>query len=89
VGDATHQSDAYTISAGTNVTVAPAGDAAQTYKYKGIQRYGNALYYGGKLYAPEAATVSLTLDYPVPTGLTIGYAATAGTLNLTPNPSPS
>ena len=89
VGDATHQSDAYTISAGTNVTVAPAGDAAQTYKYKGIQRYGNALYYGGKFYAPEAADVSLTLDYPVPAGLTIGYAATAGTLNLTPNPSPS
>ena len=89
VGDATHQSDAYTISAGTNVTVAPAGDAAQTYKYKGIQRYGNALYYGGKFYAPEAADVSLTLDYPVPAGLTIDYAATAGTLNLTPNPSPS
>ena len=89
VGDATHLSNAYAISAGTNVTVAPAGDADATYEYKGIQRYGNALYYGGKLYAPEAADVSLTLDYPVPAGLTIDYAATAGTLNLTPNPSPS
>ncbi len=82
---------AYTISAGTNVTVAPAGDADATYEYKGIQRYGNALYYGGKLYAPEAADVSLTLSYnsSVPTGLTLDYTATAGTLNLTPNPSPS
>ena len=85
----TYNVSAYTISAGTNVTVAPAGDADATYEYKGIQRYGNALYYGGKLYAPEAATVSLTLDYPVPTGRTIGYTATAGTLNLTTNPSPS
>ena len=89
VGANTHQSDAYTISASTNVTVAPAGDADATYEYKGIQRYGNALYYGGKLYAPEAADVSLTLDYPVPAGLTLDYTATAGTLNLTPNPSPS
>ena len=84
-----NNASAYTISAGTNVTVAPAGDAAQTYEYKGIQRYGNALYYGGKFYAPEAADVSLTLDYPVPAGLTLDYTATAGTLNLTPNPSPS
>ena len=82
---------AYTISAGTNVTMTPAGDAAQTYEHDGIQRYGNALYYGGKLYAPEAADVSLTLSYnsSVPTGLTLDYTATAGTLNLTPNPSPS
>ena len=87
----TYNVSAYTISAGTNVTVAPAGDAAQTYEYDGIQRYGNALYYGGKLYAPEAANVSLTLSYnsSVPTGLTLDYTATAGTLNLTTNPSPS
>ena len=85
----TYNVSAYTISAGTNVTMTPTGNAAQTYEYKGIQRYGNALYYGGKLYAPEAANVSFTLDYPVPAGLTIGYAATAGTLDLTPNPSPS
>ena len=79
---------AYTITAGTDVTVAPAGDAAQTYEHNGIQRYGNALYYGGVLYAPEAANVSLTLSYnsSVPTGLTLGYAATAGTLDLTGNP---
>ena len=96
VGANTHQSDAYTISAGTDVTMTPAGDADATYEYKGIQRYGdasdgNALYYGGVLYAPNNAEVSLTLSYnnSVPTGLTLGYAATAGTLNLTPNPSPS
>ena len=87
----TYNASAYTISAGTNVTMTPAGDADATYEYKGIQRYGNALYYGGKLYAPEAANVSLTLSYnsSVPTGLTLDYTATAGTLNLTPNPSPS
>ena len=85
----TYNVSAYTISAGTNVTVAPTGDADATYEYKGIQRYGNALYYGGKFYAPEAANVSFTLDYPVPAGLTLDYTATAGTLNLTPHPSPS
>ena len=47
---------AYTISAGTDVTMTPAGDAAQTYEYDGIKRYGNALYYNGVLYAPIAQT---------------------------------
>ncbi|MBP5215454.1 MAG: hypothetical protein J6039_02730, partial [Alphaproteobacteria bacterium] len=59
VGGNAAPSDAYTISAGTDVTVAPAGDAAQTYKYDGIKRYGtaydgNALYYDGVIYVPTA-----------------------------------
>ncbi len=84
----TYNVSAYTISAGTDVTLASAGDAAQTYEHNGIKRYGDALYYGGVLYAPEAANVSLTLGYTgsLPTGLTLGYAASAGTLSGTDNP---
>ena len=86
VGANAHQSNAYTVSAGTDVTLAPAGDADKTYEYNGIKRYGSALYYGGVLYAPEDADVSLTLSYSVPAGLTLSYAASAGTLTGTSNP---
>ena len=87
VGADTHQTDAYTVSAGTDVTVAPAGNADVTYDYDGIQRYGDALYYNGVLYAPEAATVSLTLNNTVTPAESFAQYAVAG--NLTPNPSPS
>ena len=88
VGASTHQSDAYTVSAGTDVTVAPAGDADATYDYNGIKRYGDALYYGGVLYAPEEASVSLTLGYngSVPTDLSVGYAPSTGSLSISANP---
>ena len=88
VGASTHQSDAYTVSAGTDVTVAPAGDADATYDYNGIKRYGDALYYGGVLYAPEEASVSLTLGYngSVPTDLSVGYAPSTGSLSISSNP---
>ena len=78
---------AYTISAGTDVTMTPAGDAAQTYEHNGIQRYGDALYYNGVLYAPKYANVSLTLGNTVtPAELFGHYTATAGTLSGTENP---
>ena len=84
----TDQSDAYTISAGTDITVAPAGSADATYEHNGIKRYGNALYYNGVLYAPNSANVSLTLGYTgsFPAGFTVGYVATAGTISGTDNP---
>ena len=86
VGNAYNQSDAYTVSAGTDVTVAPTGSADQTYPHDGIQRYGTALYYNGVLYAPEAANVSLTLGNTAPTELFDHYTATAGTLSGSENP---
>ena len=81
-------SNTYTVSAGTDVTVAPAGDADATYEYNGIKRYGDALYYGGVLYAPRDASVSLTLGYngSVPTDLSVGYGASVGTLSGSANP---
>ena len=78
---------AYAVSAGTDVTLAPAGNAAQTYDYNGIQRYGDALYYNGVIYALEDANVSLTLGNTVtPAESFDGYAASAGTLSGSANP---
>ena len=82
----TDQSDAYTVTAGTDITVAPAGSADATYDYDGIQRFGDAFYYGGVLYAPETADISLTLGTTIPEELFGHYAATAGTLTGTSNP---
>ena len=59
VGNAALQSDAYTVSAGTGVTLTHAGSPDQTYPHGGIQRYGSILCYGGVLYAPAGATVTL------------------------------
>ncbi|MBO7416569.1 MAG: hypothetical protein J6U22_08330, partial [Bacteroidaceae bacterium] len=59
VGNAAPQSDAYTVSAGTGVTLTHAGSPDQTYPHGGIQRYGSILCYGGMLYAPADATVTL------------------------------
>ena len=87
VGADTHQTDAYTVSAGTDVTLAPAGNADATYPYNGIQRYGDALYYNGVLYAPAAVEVSLTLGNTVtPAESFVGYHATTGTLSGSENP---
>ena len=87
VGADTHQTDAYTVSAGTDVTLAHAGNADATYPYNGIQRYGDALYYNGVLYAPAAVEVSLTLGNTVtPAESFVGYHATTGTLSGSENP---
>ena len=84
----TYNVSAYTVSAGTYVTMAPAGSADTIYEFNGIQRYGDALYYGGVLYAPEEASVSLTLGYngSVPTDLSVGYAPSTGSLSISSNP---
>ena len=86
VGAATHQTDAYTVSAGTDVTLAPAGDPDRTYLYNGIKRYGSSLYYGDVLYAPADADVSLSLNYTVSSGLIPLYTPTAGTITVAGNP---
>ncbi len=83
----TYNVSAYTVSAGTYVTMAPAGSADTIYEFNGIQRYGDALYYGGVIYAPRDASVSLTLGYngSVPTD-SVGYGASVGTLSGDANP---
>ena len=86
VGASTDQSDAYTVSAGTDVTVAPYGAADTNYPHNGIQRYGDALYYGGVLYVPADASVSLTLSNTKPAESFAGYAPSAGTLSGSENP---
>ena len=91
VGNAVNQSDAYTVSAGTDVTVAPADDVNpdKTYDYNGIKRYDTDLYYGGVLYVPTnevGAYFRLTLSTTIPTESFTGYAASAGTLTGTENP---
>ena len=80
VGNAAPQSDAYTVSAGTGVTLTHAGSPDQAYPHGGIQRYGSILCYGGVLYAPAGADVSLSIT--VPTGFILeGYTASAGTIS--------
>ena len=89
VGANAHKSDAYTVSAGTDVTVTPADSADQSYPYDGIKRYGAALYYDGVLYAPAAADVSLALGYTgtPEIGYTLNeYVTNAGTISGTDSP---
>ena len=79
---------AYTISAGENVTLAPSG-TAKTYTVSGITAYenNNGLLYGDKFYAGNGDSVSLTLGNTTPTGYAFaGYTVTAGTLEGTENP---
>lgn len=79
---------AYTISAGENVTLAPSG-TAKTYTVSGITAYenNNGLLYGDTFYAGNGDSVSLTLGNTTPTGYAFtGYTVTAGTLQGTENP---
>ena len=79
---------AYTISAGENVTLALSG-TAKTYTVSGITAYenNNGLLYGDKFYAGNGDSVSLTLGNTTPTGYAFaGYTVTAGTLEGTENP---
>ena len=83
---------AYTISAGENVTLAPSG-TAKTYTVSGITAYenNNGLLYGDKFYAGNGDSVSLTLDHDIPDDTPegygfAGYTVTAGTLEGTENP---
>ena len=74
----------YSITAGTDVTVANAGTAT-AYNVSGITSYGTGIKYNNVLYAGNGDNVSLTLNY---TGslTSYGYQASAGTLNVSVNP---
>lgn len=73
------QNDLYAVAAGTGVTLAPSGDATVAYPYGGLQLYGSAFLCGDTLYAPQGATVDLTLSHSG------NLIATAGTLSGTAN----
>ncbi len=70
--------DLYAVVAGTDITLAPAGDATATYPYGGLQLYGNAILYGDTLYALQSATVGLTLAYTGSSAHCFGFEATYG-----------
>ena len=74
------QNDLYAVVAGTGVTLAPSGDATVAYPYGGLQLFDSAILCGDTLYAPQGATVGLTLSYSG------NLIATAGTLSGTANP---
>ncbi len=78
------QNDLYTVVAGTGVTLAPAVDAIVAYPYGGLQLFGSDILCGDTLYAPQGATVGLTLSYSGSS--TDGFIATVGTLSGTANP---
>ena len=89
--DGTHYTgqgkQAYSITAGDNVTVANAGTPVNVYNTSGITSYGTGIKYNNVLYAGNEETISLTLGNTPPTyyGLT-GYTTTGGTLTGNSNP---
>lgn len=71
---------AYSITAGTNITLDFAGTATTEYSPNGISVYAAGMKYANALYVGSTATVSLLLSYDSnPTG----YSSTTGTLNGT------
>ena len=79
---------AYTITAGDNVTVAGAGTVSKEYNVSGLTFYtGGGMKYADVLYATTGETMSLTLDSNSRTGYTLAsYQPSAGTLTGTANP---
>ena len=76
---------AYTITAGDNVTLSLSGTAT-TYNVSGIIAYkdNSGLKYGNTFYAGNGDNVTLTLSHDTPTGYTFtGYTASAGTIDGT------
>ena len=74
---------AYTITAGQDVTLALSGEATE-YTVSGITAYANnsGLKYGDTYFAGDGDSVSLTIDHTTPTGYFLsGYTASAGELN--------
>ena len=68
----------YSITAGTNVTVANAGSPTN-YNISGITSYGTGIMYGDVLYAGNGEAVSLTLSHGSKTGYSFSqYAVTGG-----------
>ncbi len=77
---------AHAISAGTNVTsLAISTTPTTTYNVSGITLYGDnkGLMIGDVVYAAENAEVNLTLAAPSQPGATVGFVASAGTLDQT------
>ena len=69
---------ARSITAGTDVTVANAGEATE-YNVSGITSYGTGILYGGVLYAGNGEAVSLTLSHgEAPTGFTFTQYTVSG-----------
>ena len=87
--DGTHYTgqgtQAYSITAGQNVTSVANAGTATTYATSGITSYDTGIKYNDVLYAGNQDQVSLTLNHSeAPTGYTFnGYTANAGTLNGT------
>ena len=74
VGNWANQTNCYTITGDTGVTVA-------------VNNYDYGVTYNGTLYAPEGATVSLNLSYNnVPSGQVPVFYASSGQLSGTGNP---
>ena len=77
---------AHAISAGTNVTsLAISTTPTTTYNVSGITLYGDnkGLMIGDVVYAAEDDEVDLTLAAPSQPGATVGFVASAGTLDQT------
>ena len=77
---------AHAISAGTNVTsLAISTTPPTTYNVSGITLYGDnkGLMIGDVVYAAENDEVDLTLAAPSQPGATVGFVASAGTLDQT------
>jgi len=77
---------AHAISAGTNVTsLAISTTPTTTYNVSGITLYGDnkGLMIGDVVYAAENDVVDLTLAAPSQPGATVGFVASAGTLDQT------
>ena len=77
---------AHAISAGTNVTsLAISTTPTTTYNVSGITLYGNnkGIMIGDAVYAAENDEVDLTLAAPSQPGATVGFVASAGTLDQT------
>jgi len=78
--------EAHTISAGANVTsLAISTTPTTTYNVSGITLYGDnkGLMIGDVVYAAENDEVDLTLAAPSQPGATVGFVASAGTLDQT------
>ena len=80
---------AYSITAGTGVTVAAAGTPTASYNVSGLDFYGeNGLTYNGVIYGGNGDAVSLDLDHAAAaTGYSFSnYSADHGTLTGSSNP---
>lgn len=77
---------AYSITAGSGVTVANAGTETE-YNVSGITAYSHGIKYNDVYYAGNEDAVSLSLSGTAPTGYSVyDYTASAGTLTGSSNP---